>query len=604
MKLCMFIITLAFAVACFSAEEAQSKNYRDRLQEDEVIYFLLPDRFENGDATNDKGGLEGDRLKTGFDPSHKGFYHGGDLKGLTGRLDYIQSLGATAIWLAPIFKNKPVQGAPGQETAGYHGYWVTDFTTVDPHLGTEKDFKTFVDAAHARGMKVYMDIITNHTADVIAYKECPVTSCIYRSRANFPYSREVNSGAAINSGFLGDNIQTSENFARLTNPNFAYTPFVSNEQKNIKKPDWLNDVTLYHNRGDSTFRNESSLMGDFVGLDDIMTENPSVIQGFIDVYTAWIDKYGIDGFRIDTAKHVNEEFWPIFSAAIQAHAKAKGIPNFHIFGEVASGDIDIVTQAYYTRNAKLPSVLDFTFRRGAIDVSSGIAGTDKWADIFLGDALYEGGAPAALRMPTFLGNHDFGRFAGELRRILPKANDDEVLQRVKLGHLMLMTLRGVPVIYSGDEQGFSGDGGDQDAREDMFASKVISYNDNKLLGTSRTNATSSFEQGHPIYNFIKMLSFLRKGNPALRYGKQILRNYDAKPGLFAFSRVDNASGQDVLVILNTSAARIVANVEIDATTVDFTDLYGKCPASIGISGSVSVSIPPLDAIICIANKKL
>ena len=100
---------------------AVAENLRDRLPEDEVIYFVLPDRFENGDVKNDKGGIKGDRLAHGFDPTHKGFFHGGDLAGLTKRLDYIQGLGTTAIWFAPIFKNKPVQGGPGQESAGYHG---------------------------------------------------------------------------------------------------------------------------------------------------------------------------------------------------------------------------------------------------------------------------------------------------------------------------------------------------------------------------------------------------------------------------------------------------------------------------------------------------
>src|SRR5688572_29454310 len=147
------------AVSCVARfSTAMGADYRERLPEDEIVYFVLPDRFENGDAANDRGGLQGDRLTTGFDPTHKGFYHGGDLKGLTRRLDYIQGLGATAIWLGPVYKNKPVQGGPGEETAGYHGYWITDFTTVDPHFGTEKEFGAFVDAAHERGIKVYLDI--------------------------------------------------------------------------------------------------------------------------------------------------------------------------------------------------------------------------------------------------------------------------------------------------------------------------------------------------------------------------------------------------------------------------------------------------------------
>ena len=180
---------LLTALALIAASSSNA-NYRARLPEDEVIYFLLPDRFENGDPSNDRGRLSGDRLKTGYDPASKGFYHGGDLKGLTSRIDYIEGLGATAIWLSPVFKNKPVQGPKGQESAGYHGYWITDFTHVDPHLGTDADFKTFVDAAHTRGLKVYMDIIVNHTADVLFPAECEgKNECPYRSIADYPYQR-------------------------------------------------------------------------------------------------------------------------------------------------------------------------------------------------------------------------------------------------------------------------------------------------------------------------------------------------------------------------------------------------------------------------------
>ena len=96
----------------------------------ENFYFVMADRFENGRTDNDLGGLPADRLQSGFDPTHKGFYHGGDLKGLIERLDYIQGLGATAVWVAPVFKNKAVQGPPGHESAGYHGYWITAFTSV------------------------------------------------------------------------------------------------------------------------------------------------------------------------------------------------------------------------------------------------------------------------------------------------------------------------------------------------------------------------------------------------------------------------------------------------------------------------------------------
>src|SRR3954453_12483887 len=134
---------------------------------DENFYFVTADRFENGDTGNDLGGLPADPMVSGFDPTNKGFYNGGDLKGLLNRIDYVHGLGTTSIWLTPSFKNKAVQ--PEDGSAGYHGYWVTDFTQIDPHLGTNDDLRALINAAHSRGMKVYFDIITNHTADVIGY---------------------------------------------------------------------------------------------------------------------------------------------------------------------------------------------------------------------------------------------------------------------------------------------------------------------------------------------------------------------------------------------------------------------------------------------------
>ena len=99
------------------------------------FYFVMPDRFANGDTSNDAGGITGDRLSSGLDPTDQGFYHGGDLQGVIDRLNYIKGLGTTAIWLAPVFKNQPVQGTGDNASAGYHGYWITDFTQVDPHFG-------------------------------------------------------------------------------------------------------------------------------------------------------------------------------------------------------------------------------------------------------------------------------------------------------------------------------------------------------------------------------------------------------------------------------------------------------------------------------------
>lgn len=588
----------ALLAATVIAAPLSAQGFRDRLPEDEVIYFVLPDRFANGDPKNDTGGIKGDRMNHGFDPTHKGFYQGGDLKGLTGKLDYLQSLGITAIWFAPIFKNKPVQGGPGQESAGYHGYWVTDFTSVDPHFGTNDEFKTFVDAAHARGMKVYMDIITNHTADVISYAECPKTACEYRSRADFPYSRRASDGAPINEDFEGDGVKTPDNFARLTDMRYAYTPVVPKGEEQVKVPAWLNDVRYYHNRGNTTFRGENSTMGDFAGLDDLYTENPAVVDGFIDIYGAWIDRYGIDGFRIDTAKHVNPEFWQKFAPAMLARAKARGIPNFHIFGEVFSEEVDTTPLVRHTVVAGLPTVLDFAFATATIRTIGGNEGTELIERVLQGDALYAGGEATAGRLPTFLGNHDMGRFATFVRRARPDATDDEVLARVKLGHALMFTMRGVPTIYSGDEQGFVGDGGDQDARETLFASKVPVYLDNRLIGTRATHAQDNFGQDHPLFKLIAKLSAIRRNNPALQRGRQIVRNYSEKPGLFAFSRIDGESGQEVLVVFNTSTAPLKANVETDPRARAFSAIAGNCPVDVRAPGSATFELAPLDYAIC------
>lgn len=581
-----------------SALPAAAQDFRARAPEDEVIYFVLPDRFENGDRANDRGGMTGDRMVHGFDPTAKGFYHGGDLKGLAARLPYIQSLGATAIWVGPIFRNKPVQGGPGQESAGYHGYWVTDFTQVDPHLGTDADFKALVDAAHARGMKVYMDIIANHTADVIQYRECAGKStCVYRSRADYPYAAK-----GKNPGFAGDGVQTAENFAKLTDPSFAYTPYVPAPEKTVKVPTWLNDPIYYHNRGNTTFTNESSQMGDFVGLDDLMTENPRVVAGMIDIFGGWIDRFGIDGYRIDTARHVNPEFWAAFVPAMLERAKAKGIPNFHIFGEVALSSLDTGGLAAWTKTGKFPAVLDFSFREGVLQTVAGRKGTDAFETVFDGDVLYAGREAMARQLPTFTGNHDNGRFAFYLRQARPDASDAEILSRLMLSNAMLLTLRGVPTIYSGDEQGFAGDGNDQDAREDMFASQVASYNDNKLVGTNATTATANFTPTHPLYRQIAALAKLRTTTPALTRGRQVLRAREKTPGLLAISRFDPTSNAEVLLLFNTSTTPITRNVQVETASTGFRALAGRC-GGVTAPGAIRVDLPAFGYAVCAAETR-
>ena len=593
----------AAAVAARTAGAEDSASFRGRLPQDEVIYFLLTDRYENGDPSNDRGGLSGGRLVTGFDPIDEGFYHGGDLKGLISKLDYIQSLGATAIWVAPIFKNKPVQGGLGQESAAYHGYWITDFTRPDPHFGTEADLHRFITAAHERGIKVYFDIVTNHTADVISYKECPASACPYRSRGDFPYTRRGGvRGMPINEGFEGDEAhnQSEANFAKLTRPDYAYTPYIPPGEEHSKAPEWLNNLLFYHNRGNTDFKGESSSFGDFEGLDDLMTENPLVVQGFIDIYGAWIEHYQVDGYRIDSAKHVNPEFWQRFVPAMLDRAHAANIPNFHLFGEASAG-ADPAALAVHTRVDHLPAVLDFAFAAAVRAVVGGKSGTEILARIFDADPLYEGGADTALQLPTFVSNHDDGRLAYFVRKLRPGISDEETLKRVLLAHAILFTLRGVPVIYYGDEQGFVGLGGDKQARQDMFATRVPAYRADRLLGKHTKPAdppTGHFDMQHPLYGAIAELAHLRHESVALRRGRQVVRSYGPKPGLFAASRIDPDTGAETVVAFNTSTEPITAQVAIGSESVHFISMHGHCSLAPTAPGSYTVEIPALEYVVC------
>ena len=325
----------------------------------QVFYFVLTDRFANGSTANDDGGIAGGPEVSGFDPSRIGYYHGGDLAGLTARLDYIKGLGATTVWVTPPFVNKPMQLG----SAGYHGYWILDFLHVDPHLGTDAEFKEFVAQAHARGLKVCLDIVINHTADVIKY-EGGRTDYIPRNQA--PYrdaqGRAFDLGAVAYNGLGSPAAFPVLSAAR----SFAYVPVVPPDEARAKNPAWLNDPVYYHNRGNSLFKDESALDGDFVGLDDVMTENPAVVRGFIDLYQHWIDDFGVDGSRIDTVRHVNREFWQAFAPALREHARLAGKPGFIQFGEVANGTGDVGLLSEFSTTAPLDATLDFGFMGAAL----------------------------------------------------------------------------------------------------------------------------------------------------------------------------------------------------------------------------------------------
>ncbi|WP_426592932.1 pullulanase-type alpha-1,6-glucosidase [Cellulomonas sp. McL0617] len=549
---------------------------------DQQFYFLMTDRFADGDASNDTGGLTGDRLTTGFDPTDKGFYEGGDLAGLRSKLDYIQGLGSTAIWLTPSFKNKPVQGTGADASAGYHGYWVTDFTQIDPHLGTNAELQSLIADAHARGIKVYFDIITNHTADVIDYAQ---KTYGYVDQATSPYKD------AAGNVFDPHTYAGTDTFPTMDPAtSFPYTPVIKPEDAHVKVPDWLNDPTLYHNRGNSTYTGESTTYGDFSGLDDLMTENPRVVNGFVDVYDKWVD-LGVDGFRIDTAKHVNFEFWQTFTQQVRAHAAAVGNPDFFMFGEVY--DADPAKLSPYMRNSRMNAVLDFTFQSAASNYAKGSSAAGLHA-LYAGDDMYTTPTTNAQALPTFLGNHDMGRIG----YMVKDASQPE--QRSELAHSLMYLTRGQPVVYYGDEQGFEGNGTlngtDKDARQSLFATQVPEYANQQLLNGTTAGSVDRYDTGSVLYDHIAGLAALRAGNKALTDGAQIERY--ASGDVYAFSRVDATEKVENLVALNNGTSPETVTIDTLTPGATFSPLYGtSSSATAGADGAVSVTIPALSAIV-------
>ena len=563
----------------------------------EVIYFVLTDRFDNGDPTNDTGGLgsgtaDADVLRHGFLPTDSGFYHGGDVVGLKRRLDYLEALGINAIWVTPPFVNRPVQGdgTVTGSSAGYHGYWQTDFTTIDPHLGTNAQMRQFVDAAHDRGIRVYFDAVLNHTGDVITFAE---DSVAYRSKERWPFT-DADGEPFDDRDFAGE-----ADFPALdAATSFAYTPTYPAESDGaIKAPSWLNNPIYYHNRGNSTFDGESSFYGDFFGLDDLFTEHPDVVSGMTEVYGSVVEEFAVDGFRVDTVKHVNDEFWDSFVPAINETATMGGDEDFFVFGEVFSPAA--LLRSHYTTSGPFPSVLDFGYSNATIAYAADGGNTEILADLFAEDDWYTDVDSNASMLVKFMGNHDIGRLGSFVRNANRGAEDAELLQRLQLAMELMFTTRGIPVIYYGDEQGFVGDGGDKGARQDMFPSRVASYNDDDLIGTDATTAEDNFDPSHPLYAVISQLAALRRAHPTLETGAHLTRTSSSAAGVYAFSRIDRDERVEYVVAVNNETEPRTSEFAVDTPTASFASIYpidGPAAAS-GDDGLLELTVPALGAVV-------
>ena len=542
------------------AEALASNSVRSAFAGDN-IYFVLTDRYKNGNSSNDTMGLSGSRDVTGFDPTSTAYYHGGDLAGLTDGcttgdgVARLKEMGFTSVWLTPPFKQRYVQDG----SASYHGYWITDFTDIDPHLGTKADFKAFVDCLHSQDMKVVMDIVVNHTGDVNDYTD---------GDYNFGAPRQAR---------------------------------IATRDLNVRQPAFLNDLTNYHNRGNVQDWNnkEQSQNGDFFGLDDIYTEKPAVIEGFAQVYANWVNEYGIDGFRIDTAKHVDDAFfgkwWPRVLELTKDYQ-----PNLFAFGEVYDANTSNLTA--FVRNRSLPAVLDFAFQNAAVQFAAG-NNISAITNVFEADDWYITDKTNAYNQVTFLGNHDMGRFG----QMLKWAGDpaDDLWGDSLLGYDLMYMSRGIPNVYYGDELGIIGAGGDQGSRQDLFATSVATWRSEARIAAQPIGTGSYLGiRNHPIQERITALNQLRNSHPALKTGAQQLR-YSGN-NVVAFSRFDLDAKREYVVALNNSKS-VKSNISIQTSSpfTTFSQVWGQTQSvTSDANGMIQISVGDRQAVVLRAESVL
>jgi glycosidase len=411
-------------------EQLPRKDPFPSLNSSDVIYLIMPDRFANGDPSNDDPAISHGL----FDPAKSRYYHGGDFKGIRDHLPYFKELGVTAIWLTPWYDN--VNHLNEREMpdkvpiTDYHGYGAVDFYGVEEHFGTFRELRELVDAAHAMGIKVIQDEVANHTG--------------------------------------------------------PYHPWVNNPPT----PTWFNGTPAHHIRetwqlwplldaGAASDLQNQTLNGWFADiLPDLNQSDPDCAIYLMQNTMWWIGTTGIDGVRMDTLPYVPQTFWNAWSDNI-----AMDYPYLTVIGEVFDAD-PAITSHFQT---DLLTVFDFPEYFKARDVFIRGKSVRELAGMRAHDGLYK----HADRLGTFIGNHDVARFMNE---------EGATADKLKLAFTWLLTSRGIPTIYYGDEIGMRG-GGDPDNRRDFPQAA--------FLKAGRT------EEQDSIWEYVHRLLKLRAATPAL-----------------------------------------------------------------------------------------
>ncbi len=463
---------------------------------DDVIYFVIPDRFVDGDTSNN----DPEKSRGLYDRKFGRHYHGGDLEGLIGKLDYLKSLGVTAIWTTPFYDNndKPDYKEMYPEmpfTTGYHGYGAVDMYGIDEHLGDEAKLREFVEKAQAKGFKVIQDQVVNHTGPYHVWAADPPTPTWWNGTLeNHP----------------------NNNWQKWT----AMNPRASRQTQARNIDGWFIDI-----------------------LPDFNQNDPEVEKYLIQHTIWWIESYGFDAIRMDTLPHVPRPFWEKWMTALK-----KEFPNVNVLGELFDGNPALL--AYYQGgrkghdgvDTKLDTLYDFSLFYAIRDAFAKGGEIRKVHQSFAHDWLY----PRPDVLTTFLGVHDMERFMNE-----PGATTDGL----KLAQTLIMTSRGTPLLYYGDEIAMPG-GGDPDNRRDFPGGFPGD-------GRDAFDAAGRTAQENDVWNHLAKLGRLRQELEPLRKGKTL--DLLDEPQQYAYARYIGKDFKPVIVVFNndTQTAEVQFRVEPD-----------------------------------------
>ena len=324
--------------------------------------------------------------------------------------------------------------------------------------------------------------------------------------------------------------------------------------------------------------------------------------GLADVFAGWITRYRIDGFRIDTARHVEPGFFVDWVPRILAAARAAGVPDFQLFGEAFI--TNAVELSEYVRDRGLPNVLDFPMQDALARFAGGNAGAGGIATRLHDDDYFI--APSGERHvpPTFLGNHDIGRAAQQVRDKGGAGAAGPLLQKTLLAYDLLYLLRGAPVVYYGDEFGIVGRGGDKEARHDLFPTQVSAWQSEERIGSGPIGTGSSFDVvGHPIGERLRVL-----GEPACLASGALDRRDDraACDADSARHEQDRRGRQrEYLALVNAGASAARITISTATPQSEWTRLLGTTtPASSTRSGSLTLTVPPYSSALLEATRQI